>query len=470
MQGISFDEAHIWHPYTQAKLAGAPYLVTHAEKEFLYIQDSQGVSRKVIDGISSWWVNIHGHSHPQIIEAIQEQAKLHQQVIFANFTHQPAIDLVEGLLELMPRADLTSSSSNPENLNRAFFSDNGSTAVEVAIKMAVQYHYNNGELKRNRIVALEHSYHGDTVGAMSVGSADVFHQAFKTLVFPVDFIPSPAPDYSRLKDSVHKSQIKTELKEEAETQSLDAFCDLINRYPDEIAAVIVEPLVQGAGGMRFHRNQFLQKLRAITRERNIFLIADEVFMGFGRSGFDFATTAASIVPDILCLSKALTGGALPMGLTFCTEKIYQAFYSENKLKTFFHGHSYTANSLACASALASLKLYRQENRLQDVEYINLIYHSNAAELAELRIVRDLRILGAILVVELNANDGYLSDYASRVFQAALARGLLLRPLGNVIYLIPPYIISVDALNYSLKVLKEILLDLSYNKSNASIKK
>jgi adenosylmethionine---8-amino-7-oxononanoate aminotransferase len=466
---LSFDAEHIWHPFTQAKLADTPLLVTKAEKEFIYVKDSNGEEKKIIDGISSWWVNIHGHCNKYIATKISEQLTRHEQVIFAGFTHEVAIEMVSKLLPLLPRADLTSELRSPNHrpriLDKVFFSDNGSTSVEVAIKMAIQYFYNNSKPQRKRLIALKDSYHGDTVGAMSSSNSSVFQEAFKALLFPVDFVDSPSFD-NRLKpnSSLSDSQQKLileEAKEDAENRSLQQIIELFNRYQDEIAAVIVEPLVQGAGGMKFYRPQFLQKLRKLCSDFEVLIIADEVFTGFGRTGDDFACKVATIVPDIICVSKGITGGFLPLGLTITTEEIYSAFYSDSKLKTFFHGHSYTGNSLACAAASASLDLYVQESRLEDVRYLNMRMKKELLipELKNNPLVKDIRILGAIAVIELHSDQDYLSDLGQILSREFLKRNILLRPLGNVLYFLPPYTISVESLDYCLDTIKLVIKQL-----------
>jgi adenosylmethionine-8-amino-7-oxononanoate aminotransferase len=464
---LSFDAEHIWHPFTQAKLADSPLLITKAEKEFIYIKDAKGDERKIIDGISSWWVNIHGHCNKYIAGKISEQLTRHEQVIFAGFTHEVAIEMVSKLLPLLPRADITTQlrNSRARILDKVFFSDNGSTSVEVAIKMAIQYFYNNSEPQRKRLIALKDSYHGDTVGAMSSSNSSVFQEAFKALLFPVDFVDSPSFD-NRLKpnSSLSDSQQKLileEAKEDAENHSLQQILELFSRYQDEVAAVIVEPLVQGAGGMKFYRPQFLQKLRKLCSDFGVLLIADEVFTGFGRTGDDFACKVATMVPDIICISKGITGGFLPLGLTITTEEIYSAFYSDSKLKTFFHGHSYTGNSLACAAASASLDLYVKESRLEDVRYLNMRM-KNELMIPELKnnpLVKEVRILGAIAVIEFHSDHAYLSDLGQILSREFLKRNILLRPLGNVLYFLPPYTISVESLEYCLDTIRLVIKQL-----------
>ncbi len=462
------DQAHIWHPYTQHAIADKPLLVSRAQGEFIYVIDENGQEKKIIDGISSWWVNIHGHCNRYISDRIKEQLDKHEQVIFAGFTHEPAIQFIDKLLPLLPRADITSSSHNPRILTKAFFSDNGSTATEIAIKMAIQYWHNQGQQQRKRIIAFRDGYHGDTVGAMSVSNTPILHQPFKQLMFPVDLVDSPSPQLIKPNTHLNSRQqilVKEEAKELAEDNSLSQVIELIDKHPNQIAALIIEPLVQGAGGMKFHRSGFLQKLRKLCSDHGIIMIADEVFTGFGRTGMNFACSNAVIVPDIICLSKAITGGFLPMGLTVTTEEIYSAFHSESQLRTFFHGHSYTGNSLACAAALASLELYIKEDRLKDVQYINLIMNQEFKKLEELSIIKDIRIMGAIGVIEFNVEGEYLADIGPVLAKAFLEKQILLRPLGNVLYFMPPYTISVDSLNYCMQSIKEVIRELIGGKYN-----
>lgn len=449
---LAEDHYYIWHPYTQAKLTPTRFLVKSAEKEFILVEDEEGKQFKLIDGISSWWVNIHGHSNQYITDKIKEQLDKHQQVIFAGLSHEPAIQLVQQLIPILPKADLMTKSPRIKNLDKVFFSDNGSTAVEVALKMALQYFYNNGESQKKRFIAFRDSYHGDTIGAMSVGTDSIFNQAFKSILFPVDFVNSPSmlPVGDRSKE---------ELKEMAEDRVIEQILKLLNNNPNEYAGIIIEPLVQAASGMRFHRAQFLQRLRNLCNHYGLILIADEVFTGFGRTGQDFACKQATIVPDIICLSKALTGGFLPLGLTITSQEIYSAFHDESRYKTFFHGHSYTANSLACTAALASLELYQKENRLEDVKFINLKmkHFLKDSILESLPYIKEVRILGAIAAIEFESKDktGYLSDWGPYLHEEFLRRQILLRPLGNVLYFLPPYTISVEALDYTLNSILEV---------------
>lgn len=454
-----FDRDHIWHPYTQEKTSKRNSLVTKAYKEFIEIIDETGAERKLIDGISSWWVNIHGHCHPYVQDRIKDQLSKHEQVIFAGFTHNVAIELIEKLIKVLPKADLFASSSKPRTLTKAFFSDNGSTSVEVAIKMALQFFYNRGSHEKKRVITFTDAYHGDTVGTMSVGATDTFHHAFKSILFPVDRVDAP----DKFLQNPKTKPISAEERAQAEEESLNALVKLIEKRPGEHAALIIEPLVQAAGGMKFHSTSYLQKVREICNHFDIFLIADEVFTGFGRTGSMFACTQASIVPDMICLSKGLTAGFMPMGLTFTTQEVYDAFYDDSRLKTFFHGHSYTGNSLSCAAGLASIELFEKENRLEDVKYVNLMMKDKLLrrELTELKVVKDIRILGAIAVIEFQTDEEheYLSGLGPRIYEYFLKQNIILRPLGNVLYFLPPYTISTESLEYCLDKIRTFTLDL-----------
>ena len=393
---VDRDRAVVWHPYTQMKDALPPLAIARGQGVYLFTEDG----RKLLDGISSWWVNIHGHAHPRLNQALAEQAKKIEHVIFAGATHEPAVDLAERLVGILPAG-----------LTRIFYSDNGSTAVEVAVKLAVQYWRNQRRPERTRIVALRHAYHGDTIGAMSVSDESVFTAPFTSMLFPVDRI-EPA-----------------ELDEHLRT------------HADRTAAVIVEPMLQGAGGMIMWPADALARVREVCYRHGILLIADEVLTGFGRTGRMFACEHAAVTPDIICLSKALTAGYMPMAVTAATNAIFEAFLSDDRTKTFFHGHSFTANPLACAVALASLDLMEEGNVLARIQRLERQMRDGLSPLAHVPSVADVRVLGGVGVVELRSGGGYLDNIGPRLYQAFLERGILLRPLGNVLYFMPPYVIS-----------------------------
>ena len=413
----------IWHPFTQEALDPPPIRVTKAEGVYLYTDDG----RRLIDGISSWWVNLHGHCHPAIMAAIAEQTTKIDHVLLAGFTHEGVEELCECLQKVLPR-----------ELAHLFFSDNGSTAVEVALKMAVQYWQNVGRPEKKGIVALEHAYHGDTVGAMSVNADSSFTEPFRDLRFPVRRIHSAycyRCPVGKVRATCH-------------IECVDQFAQLLAEKHGEIAAVIVEPLLQGAGGMIVHPLEFLQNVRRLCDEFGVLLIADEVLTGFGRTGKMFACELAGVVPDLMCLSKGITGGVLPMGATACTSAIHEAFIRKDRSRTFYHGHSYTGNPLAAAAAVASFRIFEREPVFERIQTIARIHEERLAAIRNHPAVGEVRSIGAVGIVELRADDpGYASKLKPILYDFFLKAGILLRPLGNVIYVLPPYVISPDELHY-----------------------
>lgn len=409
---VERDRKVLWHPYTQEKTAPLPVPVIRGEGVWLFTEDG----RKILDGISSWWVNIHGHSHPFLNEALARQAGILEHAMFAGFTHKPAVELAEKLVE-----------KTPENLTRVFYSDNGSTAVEVALKMAYQFWQNRGE-ERKTFVALENAYHGDTFGAMAASDESSFTKPFQNLLFRV-------------------------LRASGDAEELEK---IFSENAGEIAAMIIEPMLQGAGGMIVWKKEFLATARELCDKYNILLIADEVLTGFGRTGKMFACEHAGILPDLMCLSKALTAGYLPLGVTLATEEIYEAFFSDDRAKTFFHGHSFTANPLSCAIAVASLELFERENSLEKVAFINQKFQEFFPKLLDLKCVSKVRVIGAIGVVELNTGEGYLAEIGPKLYQEFLKRNILLRPLGNVLYFMPPYVIAESEIDWVLGEIADVL--------------
>jgi len=408
---MSDDRSLIWHPFTQHGLGVPPIPIVRAEGAYLYTKDG----RAILDAISSWWVNIHGHGHRHIVEAIARQADRLEQVIFAGFTHEPAERLATKLLALAPKS-----------LAHVFFSDSGSTAVEVAIKMAVGSCQNRGR-PRHRVIALEHGYHGDMFGAMSVGQRGLFNAPYEKMLFDASYLPFPAPG--------------------SEQKTLDALKKLLSSEPDAFAGLIVEPLVLGAGGMKMYPADVLAELAAICRRHDVFLIADEVMTGFGRTGTMFACEQASVAPDLMCLSKGLTGGFLPMGVTLASEAICQAFYSKDRSKTFFHSTSYSGNAIACAAAVANLEVFEREPVTARITAITQ-HHAGAIPIFRSNPrVLDVRQLGTILAVEAAVPDaGYLAELGPKLNRFYLENDVLLRSLGNVVYVMPPYCISLDELD------------------------
>ncbi len=420
---IDDDRRHVWHPYTQMATAPPPIPVERAEGIYLHTADG----RRLLDGISSWWVNIHGHSHPRLNRALAEQAERVAQVIFAGFTHEPAATLARRLVE-----------KAPAGLSRVFYSDDGSTAVEVAMKMAHQAWRHRGEPQRTLFVALDDAYHGDTFGTMAAGGVAAFHAAFQDYFFEVRRACTPA------------SRGRQEHGEEIEA--------ILEREGDRVAAVLVEPMMQGAGGMLVQPASFLTELRQRTAERGIPLIADEIFTGFARTGPFFACEHAGVAPDLLCVSKALTGGYLPLSATLATEEIYQSFLSEDRGKTFFHGHSFTGNALACAVAVESLALFEDSDCLGRVQRLQALFAERLARVAELPAVASVRGVGAMAAMELapKGEGGYLDTLGPRLAASFLERGLLLRPLGNVLYVLPPYVIRDAEVHHIFDTIEDVV--------------
>ena len=419
----SKDTLEIWHPYTHARLDPAPISVRRAEGVYLYTSDG----RRLIDAISSWWVNLHGHAHPRIAAAIAKQAGELEHVLLAGFTHDAAGELAARLRTVLP-----------ENLTHVFFSDDGSTAVEVALKMAVQYWQNLGQPGKKKFIALEHAYHGDTVGAMSVSAASDFTAPFESMTFAA----WRAHSAYCFRCPVGKTRASCSI------ECADRLETLLHDHADEVAAVIVEPLLQGAGGMIIHPIEFLRRVREITTRFNVLLIADEVLTGFGRCGRMFSSQLAGVEPDVMCLSKGLTGGFLPMGATVCAPFIPETFAAQDRRRTFFHGHSYTGNPIACAAAIASLEIFATEPVFDCIAAIQRIHEERLAGLESHPAVADVRSIGTVAALELHADDpGYLSQLRPALYKYFIDHGVLLRPLGNVVYLIPPYVISSEELNF-----------------------
>lgn len=401
------DKQNIWHPYSHLKSEDYSIVITHGEGTLLF--DENG--KEYIDAVSSWWVNMHGHAHPYIAKKIYEQALHLEQVIFSGFTHQPAIELSDRLLKILPGG-----------FSKIFFSDDGSTAVEVAIKMAVQFFFNQ-EKKRSKILAFENAYHGDTFGAMAAGERGIFNAAFDSMLFEVNRIPVP--------DQKNFEEVKIRIENILQS--------------GEYAAFIFEPLVLGAGGMLMYEPEYLDELISICKRYNVITIADEVMTGFGRTGKMFATEYLTNVPDIICLSKGLTGGFLPLSVTACKQFIYDAFVSDNKAHTFFHGHSYSANPLGCAAALASLDLFENEKTLEKINFINQKHLQFAERIKDQPVVRNCRVSGTILAFEVGDSNSYLSGIRDALYHSFLDQGILLRPLGNTVYCMPPYCITGEQL-------------------------
>jgi adenosylmethionine-8-amino-7-oxononanoate aminotransferase len=432
----SRDAAHVWHPYTQMQTRPSPVPIVGGKGIYLFTEDG----RRLIDGTSSWWVNIHGHAHPALNAALAEQASRIEQVIFANCTHEPGVALAERLVAVLPRG-----------LSRVFYSDNGSTAVEVAMKMASQFWSNQGQVRRT-FITLHHAYHGDTVGAMSASEASLFTRPFDSMLFGV--ARAHAPYCYRCPLGLDRASCQTaclgEIARPApvdEASWTDTLAAQLARHGRDVAAVIVEPMLQGAGGMIVWPADFLAGVRRLCDEHGVLMIADEVLTGFGRTGRLFACEHAGVSPDIICLSKAVTGGYMPLGVTVATDRVYAAFLSDDRGRTFFHGHSFTGNPLACALAVASLDLIEETRAVEKVGQIETWLRRGLDPLASHPAVGDIRVIGGVGIVELvsdrstKAAGGYLDEMGPALTRAFYDRGLLLRPLGNVVYMMPPYVIT-----------------------------
>lgn len=413
---VDFEEKGIiWHPFTQHGLRGERVQVEHARGAYLYARDDGGRERRIIDAISSWWVITHGHCHPRSVEAVRVQAEKLDQVIFAGFSHAPAEALAEKLVNITPPA-----------LRHVFFSDSGSTAVEVALKMAIGYFAQSGKTRR-KIIAFEGGYHGDTFGAMSAGARSVYNKIYESYLFDVIHIPCPV-----------RGQ---------EARSLEALRVIMQQHGDDVAAFIFEPLVLGAGGMLIVTPQALKALCDEVRRHGGLLIADEVMTGFGRTGTLFACEQAGIVPDLLCLSKGLTGGFLPLGVTMATREIYDAFYHESRAKMFFHSSSFTGNPMACAAACASLEIWEQEDVQGRLTQISKAHSQAALRFAARSDIENIRQCGTIFAFDVKDKaQGYLSDIQPKLYEFFMKRNLLLRPLGNTVYILPPYCVTQEDLD------------------------
>ncbi|RDJ05520.1 adenosylmethionine--8-amino-7-oxononanoate transaminase [Rhizobium grahamii] len=408
----------IWHPFTQHALE--PRMKRIVSTEGAYLVDEDG--NRILDAISSWWVITHGHRHPVIMQAIRAATEAYDQIIFAEYSHEPAERLAEGLIAAVP-----------PGLRHVFFSDSGSTSVEVALKMALGYFHNRDE-RRDRIVVMEHGYHGDTIGTMSAGERGVFNAAYAPLLYGVDQIPFPEPGL-----------------EQHTLDALEAFC-----RTGHIAAILLEPLVLGAGGMKTYAPDVLKAVRAIANYYGCLVIADEVMTGWGRTGTMFACEHADVSPDILCTSKGLTGGALPLAATLCTSDIYDAHLSTDRRKTFFHSSSYTANPIACAAGVANLEVWKHEGVSARIQALGNLHGQHLPRFEDDDRFSGVRRIGTIVALDLNVTaSGYLADVGPRMRRLFRERGLLIRPLGNVIYLMPPYCISMPELSHAYDAIDEV---------------
>lgn len=409
----------VWHPFTQHAVQPEPTLIAKGEGAWLETADGQ----RIFDAISSWWVVTHGHRHPRIVQAIKDQADRLDQVIFAGFTHDPAEKLARRLVAITP----------PE-LEYVFFSDSGSTSVEVALKMALGFWRHRGE-KRSRILALEGAYHGDTIGGMSVGERGVFNAPYDPLLFDVERLPFPSTG-----------------REQATLDALSTAC-----RNAAIAALIVEPLILGAGGMRIYAPWVLAEMKRICETQGVLFIADEVMTGWGRTGTLFACEQAGVTPDISCYSKGLTGGSLPLAVTLCRSEIFDAHYSTDRTRTFFHSSSYTANPIACAAAVANLEIWEREPVMERIARLTALHTERLDRFREHQRFANVRQIGTIAALDVVTSDaGYMANVGPHLYRSFRARGLLVRPLGNTIYIMPPYCSSDRELDLVYEAIGEIV--------------
>lgn len=397
------DQKHLWHPLTQHKLHPSHLAITKAKGVWLY--DEEGNS--YIDGIASWYTCMYGHCNEHIIEKVTKQLQSLDQVVFSGFTHEPAVKMSEALIDILP-----------DNQQKIFFSDNGSTSVDVAIKMALQSHFNKGK-KRSKIIALENAFHGDTFGAMSVSGLSVYNGPFEDFLLTIDRIPVPQKEnFTRVK---------------AKFEALVA--------TGEVAAFIFEPLVQGAAAMHMYPAELLDSLIAIAKTYGVICIADEVMTGFGKTGKNFASEYLRNTPDIFCLSKSLTGGVVPMALTTCTQAIYDAFYDDHIEKGFFHGHTYSANPLGCTAVLAGIALLTSDEMQQNIQRVAAQHKAFEARIKQHPKVKSTRQLGVIFALDLDVNMERYGNLRDQLFNFFMKNGVCLRPLGNTIYILAPFVIT-----------------------------
>lgn len=421
---IERDKAVVWHPFTQVQIEAAPLPIVRAKDSLLFDEDG----KSYIDCNSSWWVNVHGHGRPEIQEAISKQFEQLDHVVFAGITHPVAVELAEEVIAILPNG-----------FAKVFYSDNGSTAVEVAIKMVMQYWYNQGEPKK-RMLAIDGAYHGDTFGAMSLGERGHFNKPFEEFFFEADFLPFPTP--------------------EKEAEALKKADNLF--ASGEFAAVIVEPLVQGSAGMRMYSSEWLNQLMKLAKQHDVLVVFDEVMTGWGRTGKMFAMNHCDYTPDIVCLSKGITGGTLPIGLTVATEAIFQAFLDDDKLKALLHGHSYTGNALACAAACATIKIFKQAESAANIARICNAHSVFLQRIKSHPALNDARQCGTIIALEINTDEGanYFAGIRDEAFQFFIKNGIFLRPLGNVIFLNPPYCTTDEQLTYCYSKMEELLTNIN----------
>lgn len=433
------DLKYIWHPCSQMKDYEEFPPIVIKNGQGVYIEDING--NKYIDAVSSWWVNLFGHSNERINNALYDQSKKLEHVIFANFSHEPAIELAENIVSI-----------TPDRLSKVFFGDNGSSAVEISLKLSFQYHQQMGKTKKTKFVAIKDAYHGETLGALSVGDMDLYNKIYKPIL--LDTIKVESPDCYRCKYDMKR--------ESCSAQCFKNMEDMIIQKHEEISAVIIEPMVQCAAGMKIYSPEYLKKLRKICDEYDINLIADEIAVGFGRTGKMFACEHADISPDIMCLSKGLTAGYMPLSLVLMSDKIYYAFYDEyNSMKAFLHSHSYSGNPLGCRVACETLKIFKEEDIInKNIKKSNILKKKVESILDDIPYLGEYRQIGMIGAIELVKNKDTKEEFewekrvGYNIYKIALKKGVLLRPLGNIIYFMPPYVINEKEIDLIVNTARE----------------
>jgi len=418
----------VWHPCTQMKNHETLPLVPIRRGQGVWLYDMN--DKRYLDAVSSWWVNLFGHNHPQIKNAIKHQLDALEHVILAGFTHEPVVSLSERLAKLT-------------GLGHCFYASDGASATEVALKMSFHYWRNTGKPKKTKFISLQNGYHGETLGALSVTDVAIFKDTYAPLL--IQSAQMPSPDW--------RLAAKGETAEQYALRCAEALEKYIAAHHEELAAFIIEPLVQCAAGMAMYSTIYLQKARGICNRYNVHLIADEIAVGFGRTGTMFACEQAAIRPDFICLSKGITGGYLPLSVTLCTDDIYQAFYDDSIAKGFLHSHSYTGNPLACAAALASLDIFEQDSVLKTNRQKSIYMKRKLQQMLADMPIQHLRQIGMIAAFEVTSKK---ADFQQKFYAAALKRGLLLRPIGKTIYLMPPYIITEAEIDWMVSELAELL--------------
>lgn len=424
MNLLEKHQKFVWEPFAPLKRNFETFVVKKAQGMYLELEDG----RKILDAIASWWVNIHGHSHPKIAEALYKQASTAEHVIFAGFTHEPAIQLAENVLSLLPKS-----------MQKIFFSDNGSTCVEVAIKLAIQYWFNKKQFHKKKIIALEGAYHGDTFGAMAMGGNGDFNLPFHDYLLQVESLPFPFDN--------------------KEQETINAFEKIAKE--GDVALFIYEPLIQGSAGMRIYSAETLERLLQIAKKYDVLCIADEVMTGFGRTGKTFASDYCETKPDLVCISKAVTG-TMPLGLTAISEKIVKIFDNNDKSTAFYHGHSYTGNPLSCAVANASFKLFTSDICQNNIQRITNEHKKAILRLSKHDSIQKVKSLGTILSLEVKTGEttSYFNNLRDWLYDEFLKEDILLRPLGNIIYILPPYIITNEELERIYATIEKVLSSLN----------